>query len=422
MGMASIDTPPSDPAHPLAGKRILLLSAYDAASHQHWRQQLYVMFAQCHWTTLSLPARYFAWRVRGNSLSWAFNHRHELTDNHDLVIATSLCDLASLRGFVPELARIPTLLYFHENQLAYPDSGQQHASVEPAMVNLYSALCADRLAFNSEWNRRSFLSGIEALLRKLPDAVPAGLPALLHAKSTVLPVPLGDELFEADARTGRDSRVSLPASLNVRFKNPQPLTEVASCIELIWNHRHEHDKGPERLLLTVQALIQRGLRFRLHLLGQRFRQRPAAFVQLEQQLADYYAAQGMEPGINRFIEDRQEYEAILRAADMVLSTADHDFQGLSMLEAAALGCIAIAPDALAYPEYLPAAGLYPVQGLSLEQQATGAADRIVYFARQIHSTESGRPSAADVPDSVLALKASSLAPLWQQCLLDLLKV
>lgn len=467
MGMASIDTPPSDPAHPLAGKRILLLSAYDAASHQHWRQQLYAMFAQCHWTTLSLPARYFAWRVRGNSLSWAFNHRRELTDNHDLVIATSLCDLASLRGFVPELARIPTLLYFHENQLAYPDSGQQHASVEPAMVNLYSALCADRLAFNSEWNRRSFLGGIEALLRKLPDQVPAGLPALLHAKSTVLPVPLGDELFEADARTGcdagrdtresdrrrpgpllllqsahsrhpwrsasavdlngwvhgvSDSRVSLPASMNVRFKNPQPLTKVASCIELIWNHRHEHDKGPERLLLTVQALIQRGLRFRLHLLGQRFRQRPAAFVQLEQQLADYYAAQGMEPGINRFIEDRQEYDAILRAADMVLSTADHDFQGLSMLEAAALGCIAIAPDALAYPEYLPAAGLYPVQGLSLEQQATGAADRIVYFARQIHSTESGRPSAADVPDSVLALKASNLAPLWQQCLLDLLKV
>ena len=205
MSMASIDTPPSDPAHPLAGKRILLLSAYDAASHQYWRQQLYVMFAQCHWTTLSLPARYFAWRVRGNSLSWAFNHRRELTDNHDLVIATSLCDLASLRGFVPELARIPTLLYFHENQLAYPDSGQQHASVEPAMVNLYSALCADRLAFNSEWNRRSFLSGIEALLRKLPDAVPAGLPALLHAKSTVLPVPLGDELFEADARTGCDA-------------------------------------------------------------------------------------------------------------------------------------------------------------------------------------------------------------------------
>jgi glycosyltransferase involved in cell wall biosynthesis len=477
MGMASIDTPPSDPAHPLAGKRILLLSAYDAASHQHWRQQLYAMFAQCHWTTLSLPARYFAWRVRGNSLSWAFNHRRELTDNHDLVIATSLCDLASLRGFVPELARIPTLLYFHENQLAYPDSGQQHASVEPAMVNLYSALCADRLAFNSEWNRRSFLSGIEALLRKLPDAVPAGLPALLQAKSVVIPVPLEDSLFGSDGGTGRDagrdsresdrrrpgwapsspqgwvhgvseSRVSLPASLNPSMNNRQPelnsahqgrrrssITAVIPAphreangsgylraMVIIWNHRHEHDKGPERLLLTVQALIQRGLRFRLHLLGQRFRQRPAAFVQLEQQLADYYAAQGMEPGINRFIEDRQEYEAILRAADMVLSTADHDFQGLSMLEAAALGCMAIAPDALAYPEYLPAAGLYPVHGLSLEQQAAGAADRIVYFARQIHSNASGHPSSADLPDNVLALKASNLAPLWQQCLLDLLKV
>ncbi|MDO9476987.1 MAG: DUF3524 domain-containing protein, partial [Pseudohongiella sp.] len=133
----------------MTDRRILLLSAYDAGSHQQWRQILCDMFPHYHWTCLSLPARHFSWRVRGNSLSWAFNHRRELTDNYDLVIATSLTDLASLRGFVPELARIPTLVYFHENQFAYPATAQQHASIEPAMVNLYSALCADHVAFNS---------------------------------------------------------------------------------------------------------------------------------------------------------------------------------------------------------------------------------------------------------------------------------
>jgi glycosyltransferase involved in cell wall biosynthesis len=516
--MVSIDSPT---------KRILLLSAYDAASHQHWRQQLVTMFPHCHWTHLVLPARYFSWRIRGNSLSWAFNHRQKLTDNYDLLIATSVCDLASLRGFVPELARVPTLVYFHENQLAYPDSGKQHPSVEPAMVNLYSALCADQVAFNSEWNRRSFLEGVRALLRRLPDEVPPELVSLLTAKSLVLPVPLADGLFvgselcsaaQADLAVVRTRRVSVPggsrrpslgsdgsplpqglpapltlhsddkcapsqtngmhqehdsasgqrgfrladssnvdgsgtgrdvglegdaadrrspwmgdasphggvygvsaaspsnpAALNPHNSHSQPA--APKPISIVWNHRHEHDKGPERLLLVIQALIKHNLRFQLHLLGQRFRQRPAAFDQLEQILADYYQAQGIEPGINRFIEERQQYEAILHSADMVLSTADHDFQGLSMLEAAALGCIAIAPAALAYPEYLPAEGLYPVEGLSLGQQADAAAGLIVRHAQY----QAQHPGQRTVPQSVLALKATNLASRWQHCLQSLAK-
>jgi len=446
-GMVSIVPPTQDPAGLLDGKRILLLSAYDAASHQHWRQQLVTMFPRCHWTVLTLPARYFSWRIRGNSMSWAFNHRRELTDNHDLLIATSVCDLASLRGFVPELGRIPALVYFHENQLAYPESGKQHPSVEPAMVNLYSALSADRVAFNSEWNRRSFLDGVRALLRRLPDAVPGGLVDLLEAKSVVLPVPLPDSLFETaeflKSDTGKASgdsdtplihpwRLVSPIPGLQRSASPEAfpappaqhsdvVDSFASAaqqpINIIWNHRQEHDKGPDRLLHLTQALIRHQLRFRLHLLGQRFRQRPAAFDQIEQLLADYYATQGIEPGINRFIDDRQQYEAILRSSDIVLSTADHDFQGLSMLEAAALGCTAIAPDALAYPEYLPAKGLYPVQGLSLEQQAEAAADLIADYALKA----SGRTKTRSVPATVLALKASNLTPQWQRCLEELAK-
>ena len=53
------------------------------------------------WTVLSLPARYFSWRIRGNSLSWAFGERERLQQPYDLIIATSMVDLTSLRGFVP---------------------------------------------------------------------------------------------------------------------------------------------------------------------------------------------------------------------------------------------------------------------------------------------------------------------------------
>lgn len=381
-------------------KRILLLSAYDAASHQQWRITLNRMFAHSHWTCLTLPARYFAWRVRGNSLSWAFNHRRELTDNYDLIIATSLTDLASLRGFVPSLANIPTLLYFHENQFAYPLAESHNRSIEPAMVNLYSALCADHIAFNSEWNRRSFLHGVQELLNKLPDHVPQGLTQQLTHKSSVLPVPLPDELFVMAAD---DTRCPLEHN-------------KADCVNIVWNHRHEYDKGPELLLAIVQQLISDGLRFRLHLLGQRFRQRPAAFEVLDGLLLAYYTQHGISPGHNTFISDRNDYLQLLCQCDIVLSTALHDFQGLSMLEAAALGCYPVAPAALAYPEYLPADGLYPVSSLDITEQAAAAAGLIVRHACMLQHTPQPAPCRA-----LNRLSASNLTTMWQNTLVSLLK-
>ena len=96
--------------------RILLLSAYDAQSHKYWRQGLVAQFPEHDWTQLVLPGRYFSWRIRGNSMQWALGERATLDQPYDLVIATSMVDLASLKGFVPNLATIPSMLYFNENQ------------------------------------------------------------------------------------------------------------------------------------------------------------------------------------------------------------------------------------------------------------------------------------------------------------------
>jgi hypothetical protein len=59
-----------------------------------------------------------------------------------------------------------------------------------------------------------------------------------------------------------------------------------------------------------------------------------------------------------FVEHRQDYLELVQRSDVVLSTALHDFQGLSMLEAAALGCSPLAPDRLAYPEWFARDCLY----------------------------------------------------------------
>src|SRR5690554_3858847 len=113
-------------------QRILLLSGYDAASHRRWREQLVTLLPGYHWQTLALPPRFFQWRIRGNPVSWL--DEPCLQESWDLVIATSMVDLATLRGLHPSLANTPCLLYMHENQFAFPVSDQQRGRVEPQMV------------------------------------------------------------------------------------------------------------------------------------------------------------------------------------------------------------------------------------------------------------------------------------------------
>ncbi|MGM0631830.1 MAG: tRNA-queuosine alpha-mannosyltransferase domain-containing protein [Pseudomonadota bacterium] len=341
--------------------RGLLLSAYDAYSHRQWHNAVTAMFPDIEWTRLTLPPRYFRWRIRGNSLSWAFKHRRQLTDNHDFLLCTSMTDLSALRGFVPELTRLPTAVYFHENQFQYPERRQQVRSVEPLILNLYTALCADELVFNSHYNHDSFIDGVTTLLRKLPDEVPPGLLDRL-SRVSIIPVPLPDPLYRRGAE-----KQSPPAT-------DRPLT-------LVWNHRWEYDKGPERLLALVQRLIDAGLRFRLHLVGQQFRQHPPAFARLTGLLETHYRLHDLSPGHCGFIEDREEYLDLLRASDIVLSTADHDFQGLSLLEGAICGCTPLAPARLVYPEYLSSDCLYGGDA-DVDAEAAHGAERILEWDRQ----------------------------------------
>ncbi len=300
--------------------KILLLSAYDAQSHCYWREGLCAQFSEHEWTVLSLPARYFAWRIRGNSLSWAFKEesRKLLKQHYDLLIATSMTDLSALKGMVPNLASIPSLVYFHENQFAYPETDKAYQSLEPRMLNLYTALSARCIAFNSEYNRQTFLQGCENVLAKLPDEVPDKLVDKLSQRSVVLPVPLLDEHYRP----------------NIEFSGP---------LQIVWNHRWEYDKGPELLLNAVRQLKLLGVDFTLHVLGQQFRKWPKAFDQLEAEL-------GAHKGEWGFVSEAKVYRRLLQQADVVLSTALHDFQGIAVLEAVAAGCIPVVPARLAYPE------------------------------------------------------------------------
>ena len=359
--------------------RILLLSAYDAASHQYWRRSMVEQFPEHDWTVLSLPGRYFAWRLRGNSLSWAFNERETLSQPYDLVIATSMTDLSALRGFIPSLAATPTAVYFHENQFAYPSSGREHRSIEPQILNIYTALAADCVLFNSQWNRDSLIDGARALLKKMPDQVPERLPELIAKKSRILPVPLTENLYRPHLATANDT----------------PL-------QITWNHRREFDKNGELLLDALRLLRQKTDHFQLNLVGQQFRHEPDAFATIERELSP-------QMGTTGFVADTEEYRALLQRSDLVLSTALHDFQGIAVLEGVAAGAVPVVPDRLAYRELFDLEFRY----LPTDNEAENLAERLYTLGKMKQS--GSLPKAPDLS----ALSWQQLRPAYAEMISSL---
>ena len=53
-----------------------------------------------------------------------------------------------------------------------------------------------------------------------------------------------------------------------------------------------------------------------------------------------------------YADDRSTYQQLLGAADIVASTADHEFFGIGIVEACAAGALPLVPNRLAYPEVL----------------------------------------------------------------------
>jgi glycosyltransferase involved in cell wall biosynthesis len=338
--------------------KALLLSAYAAHSHVHWQQALLRMFPDWQWQVLSLPPRHFSWRVRGNPLYWSIAERGLLEQDYGLLVATSMVDLATLRGLVPSLARIPAIVYFHENQFDYPQHARQHSLLEAQMVSLYSALAADRIVFNSAYNRDGFLAGCRDLLQRLPDYVPAGVVAGLDAKASTLPVP-----------------IELPGEEAVLPWWPGLLADGDSRpLRLLWSGRFEHDKGGDGLLQLLLQLERSGLDYQLAMLGQQFRNAPPVFARIEQAFSHRLVQFG-------YLESPTQYRAILAAADVIVATATHEFQGLAVLEAVASGCLPAVPARLAYTEIYPDKFCYDSHPQDPALEAKAAAGLVIALAR-----------------------------------------
>ena len=120
----------------------------------------------------------------------------ESATDPDAIFATSMLALADLRAALPGALRSkPHVLYMHENQAAYPVSDHVERTIRDqdshlAFTNLASIEAADRVLWNSVWNRDSFIAGMETTLAHAPERSVDRWQDRLLNKSVITPPPI----------------------------------------------------------------------------------------------------------------------------------------------------------------------------------------------------------------------------------------
>jgi glycosyltransferase involved in cell wall biosynthesis len=311
--------------------KILALEPYYGGSHKTFlngvRNHLPFDFE-----LLSLPARKWKWRMRLAAPYFAEKiTARAKTDLPDIIFCSSFVDVAALRSLLPgPLQQIPIYCYFHENQFAYPVQREDERDFHFGLTNFTTILASDRAAFNTRYNLQTFLRGTEQMLKICADMKLAESPVSLQTKISILNP--GVDFSRIDtAGKGRENKPGPPV--------------------LVWNHRWEHDKNPEFFFRTILDLEKAGADFRLIVLGQSFRRRPAIFSEAKKRLQPKILHWG-------FVDSRDEYAQLLQQGDIVVSTAGHEFYGIAVIEAVRAGCLPLLPKRLSYPELFPEEYLY----------------------------------------------------------------
>lgn len=307
--------------------KVLVLEPYHGGSHRSSLKC--VMRLPFEFTLMPLPPRKWKWRMRLSAPYYAQKLR-DAEGRYDRILCSSYVDVAALRGLAPGWVReTPLLCYFHENQFAYPVRAENERDFHFALTNVTSALASDSVAFNSKYNMLTLLDGMEGLLPFAYDMKLNDPRAEIEGRSRILPPPI--DFTEIDDA-------------------PEPVRDEGPPV-VVWNHRWEHDKGPEAFFEALIALDREGVAFRLAVLGEEFSERPAIFDRARKELSHRILHFG-------YAESRAAYARLLKLGDIVVSTSGHEFYGISVLEAVRAGCRPLVPRRLSYPELFPDEFLY----------------------------------------------------------------
>ncbi len=241
-------------------------------------------------------------------------------EEFDVLLTTDMVDLATLRGLRPDLARLPSVTYFHENQISYPWSpSDQDVSHQfdrrYGWINYTTALASEQCWFASEYHLQVWSQALPEFLRVFP-------------KGRKLPLPQSDKYHV----------YPLPLELNFLITSKRPTREPPSAHTptIVWNHRWEHDKNPTDFFAVVDQLAAEHWDFQLIVLGKRYARAPAVFAKAKQAHQHRILHWG-------YADSRSEYEAWLLRSDIALVTSKHDYFGIAVVEAIAAGAAPVLP-------------------------------------------------------------------------------
>jgi glycosyltransferase involved in cell wall biosynthesis len=316
--------------------KICLIEPFHTGSHATWAEE-YAHYSRHDVELLTLSGRRWKWRMHGGAVTLARQFMSGC-EQPDLFLASDMLDLTTFLALTREkTAKIPTALYFHENQLTYPWStnganpAQQRAHY--AFINYTSALAADAVLFNSHYHLDAFTQALPDFLKSFPDQNELASVDLIRNKCEVLPLGLDlrrfDEYQPEPSQTGTESK------------------ETARPPLILWNHRWEYDKNPEEFFHALYLLQEEEIPFEVAILGESYRNCPPIFSEARQRLGERIVHFG-------YAEDFADYARWLWRADVLPVHSHHDFFGASVVQAIYCNCAPLLPRRLAYPEHLPA--------------------------------------------------------------------
>jgi glycosyltransferase involved in cell wall biosynthesis len=173
---------------------------------------------------------------------------------------------------------------------------------------------------------------------------------------------------------------------------------------ILWNQRWEYDKAPEVFLQALDVLAGDGIPFQVILAGDSVRLTAYEFEAARERLGTRVIHYGWA--------DAATYVRLLWQADVVVSTALHEFFGISMVEAIYCGCLPLLPRRLAYPEVIPEGH----HGVCLYD---GFDDLLERLRWALTRPDEARQAALGLPEAVARFDWASVAPQYDAALLKL---
>jgi glycosyltransferase involved in cell wall biosynthesis len=308
--------------------KILLVEPFFTGSHKAWAEE-FQQHSSHEVELLTMSGHHWKWRMHGGAVTLARKFNEE-NFSPDFILATDMLDFSTFLALTKSrTANIPNAIYFHENQLAYPWSEtdqdvQKGRDNHYAFINYTSALVADRVFFNSQYNLSSFTDGLVDFLNAFPDHNERASIENIKAKSSVLP--LGLNLQKLD-----------------KYK---PATITREIPLILWNHRWEYDKNPTDFFNALLEIQEKGHEFNVAVLGENYAKSPSIFNEAKERLGEKMVHFG-------YADNFETYVQWLWQADIIPVTSNQDFFGASLVQAMFCNTFPLLPNRLAFPEHLP---------------------------------------------------------------------